>query len=276
MNIPALRAPLNLGSEPRTGISRRRRLFKYQLIAWVTVLASALLAWITAKIWPIYGDEMQGSFFLPLASSVITLFGLVFTLCLIGTQFMATRANVVMRRIFGPGAWLYLLLFLITTLWTLGISYRAGDKFRHAELCKSLLLAKRCFSETQAGRFGIFCVTWSILLLLPFVIYIYRRLTVGFAFSSIATSALRARRQKTFRRRCERLASEILASSSDAKSIDLGLAHLIDLGVSAVKRKRVLQWSNAYSDAHDVTDQFVELSRALVSQPKAVSQVVTR
>jgi hypothetical protein len=236
------------------------------------VAVSIAISITTAALWPIQGLRIQASFFLSLASSCLTLFGLVFTLCLIGTQFMIARTNVIVRRIFGPGTWLYLGLFVVAILWTLAISYRANNSYSSARMCIKTIV-KSCFSEAQAGRASIFGVTWSLLLLLPFIFYIYRRLTVKFAFSSIASSALRARTARAFQRRCERLSGEILALSPEDEAVEQGIAYLLEVGTVAVQRKRILRKYSAYSDAHEVTNQLCILSKELVSRPEFSSQV---
>lgn len=259
---------------PRPGTGRRRRMLQYRLTVGSVVAVSIAISVATAKLWPIQGLRIQASFFLSLASSCLTLFGLVFTLCLIGTQFMVARTNVVVRRIFGPGTWLYLVLFVITILWTLAISYRADNSHSSARLCAHTLSVRHCISEAQAGRASIFGVTWSLLLLLPFILYIYRRLTVAYAFSSIVNSILRARTVRTFRRRCERLSAEILALSSETTAIEQGIAYLLELGILAVKRRRIIWKKSAYSDALDVTKQFYSLNQALASYPELSSLVL--
>jgi hypothetical protein len=259
---------------PQSATGRRRRIYRYQLTVGIIVVASIAISFAAAKLWPIQGLRIQGSFFLSLASSCLTLFGLVFTLCLIGTQFMVARTNVVVRRIFGPGTWLYLGLFVVAILWTLAISYRADNNHSPARICIAVF-ARRCFSEAQAGRASIFGVTWSLLLLLPFILYIYRRLTVTFAFSSITSSALRARTVQAFRRRCIRLSNEILALSSDDETVELGIAYLLEVGTVAVQRSRILRNCSAYSDAYEVTNQFCTLNKTLASRPALSSRIIS-
>ena len=261
------------GSLLSTG--RRNRMLRYQLSVVLVVICSILISGVAAKLWPIHGSQIQASFFLSMASSCLTLFGLVFTLCLIGTQFMIARTNVVVRRIFGPGTWLYLGFFVITVLWTLAISYRAGDSRMPTRFCTTVIFFKRCISEAQAGRASIFGVTWSLLLLLPFILYIYRRLTVTYALSSVVTSALRARTIRAFRHRCERLTSEILAVSTDSKAIEQGLAYLLELGTLAVQRRRILRQCSAYSDAYEVTRQLSTLNQTLLSDASLSAQVIS-
>jgi hypothetical protein len=254
---------------------RRSRIIRYRLSVTLVVISSIIIAGVTAKVWPIRGPQIQASFFLSMASSCLTLFGLVFTLCLIGTQFMTARTNVVIRRVFGPGTWLYLGFFIITVLGTLAISYSAGDSHPPEKYCPRVFSIRHCISEAQAGRASIFGVTWSLLLLLPFILYIYRRLTVDYALSSIVTSALRARRIRAFQHRCERLTSEILAVSTDAKSIEQSLAYLLELGTQAVQRSRILRKCSAYSDAHEVTRQFGTLNQMLLSNTELSAQVIS-
>lgn len=267
-------APVHGRLEPRPETGRRRWIIRYQVAVAAVVVIAGFVAIIAAASWPIKGSQIQASFFLSLASSYITLFGLVFTLCLIGTQFMAARTNVVIRRIFGPGTWLYLFLFVVTTVWTLAISYRAGDSGRSSRLCTVAASAKVCLTEARAGRISIFGVTWSFLLLLPFVLYVYRRLTVTYAFSSIATSALRARTVGAFKRRCDRLRYEILAVVHDDAAVAQGLSYLLEVGVVAIKRSRHLRKCTAFTDAHEITSQFCQLNRAFSSRPMLSSRVI--
>ena len=145
----------------------RARIRRHRATVGSGLFLSSTFAYLAARFWPIAGAHINAGFFLTVATSSLTLFGLVFTLCLIGTQFMAARINLAISRIFGLGTWLYLVAFVLTIMWTLAVSYRAGEPRRGPRLCGNLYVARLCLSETLGGRIAIFGLMWSLLLLLP-------------------------------------------------------------------------------------------------------------
>jgi hypothetical protein len=213
--------------------ARQSRVMRYRITVFAVLSSTALTAFGTAILWPIHGQQIQAPFFLSLAASSLTLFGLVFTLCLIGTQLIATRTNISVARIFGTITWLYLTLFLMTTLWTLATSYYAGNPDPSPIICRSLDHYQICMSEVSAGRISIFGLSWSLLLLLPFIIYIYLRLSPRNTFSALVSSVLRARNKESLRRRCRRVSDEIISVTSDTRAVAEGLSQLLELGVTA-------------------------------------------
>jgi hypothetical protein len=244
-------------------IRRRRALKLGTRIAAVSVL-SALGAVVAAQIWPFHGPRIQAAFFLSLASSCLTLFGLVFTLCLIGTQLIARRTNIAFRRVFGLLTWFYLGIFLATTLWTLAIAYRAGGLAEPSQMCGRLAGSRLCITETFAGRLSILGITWSLLLLLPFIAYVYRRLSTTSIFSAMAGSVLRARTEGSIRRRTRHIADEILSGSSDPSAVSEGLSEFLELGALGARRRRFSGQIEGGIIAARVTDQLTRINRQLL------------
>jgi len=238
-------------------------------VAAILVVITAV-ATATSIIWPIEGDSIQAGFFLSLTSALLTLFGLVFTLCLIGTQLIAGRTYSTLTRIFGPATWFYLTLFLATTLWTLLISYHAGNAHASHRLC---LEHKICVSEAIAGRLSVFGLTWSLLLLLPFTYYIYWRFSEARTFGSFVTAALRARNGDVLAERTRRFRHEILSLLPDLNAVNLGLDHLLELGVIGARRSKPRKTVTAYEVAACVTNELGYLNNELLTN-KGVSKVV--
>src|ERR1022692_299679 len=228
-------------ADARIDTHRRAHNIRYRVMSSIIIAISLIAAATAARFWPITGGRIQASFFSSLASSLLTVFGLVFTLCLIGSQLTPSRASLMIRRVFGLSTFCYLAVFILTTFWTLAISYRAGETDRATTLCSIIFHRRVCISEASAGRLSIFGLSWSILLLVPFISYVYRRLTPRYAFSSIVSSALRARTGESFRRRVETLSREIIAVSSEAGEATQGLHYFIELGIVALRRGRVFR-----------------------------------
>src|SRR5580692_1900841 len=90
--------------------THRRRVAQNWLELLTIPALAAIMAGAAAALWPIQGKQIQSGFFLSLTSASLTVFGLVFSLCLIGTQLVATRTNSSRKRIFGSATWLYLVL----------------------------------------------------------------------------------------------------------------------------------------------------------------------
>lgn len=217
---------------------------------------------------------MQASFFTSLASSSLTLFGLVFTLCLIGTQLIATRTNVKTTRIFGIVTWLYLILFLVTTLWTLAISYYAGNSNPSPRLCSKFAPGEMCISEVGAGRWSIFGLSWSLLLLLPFVIYVYSRLSPKRTFSALVGAALRARTEKSLKCRCRRLSDEIISAADEPRVVAEGLGQLLEFGALRARRERSHGSITADEVARCVTEELIHLNYWLINEAPASKLVL--
>jgi hypothetical protein len=225
-------------------------------------------------MWPLAASGIQSAFFLSLASSCLTLFGLVFTLCLIGTQLMATRTNIAVRRVFGLITWLYLVMFIATTLWTLALSYRAGQPPTSPNVCIRPFRAGFCIKQTLAGRIGIFGITYSLVLLLPFIAYIYRRLTLSYIFSSMAGSVLRARTTDSAARRCNNIGTEIIAAAGDANALKEGLNNLLQLGVAGARRRTFLRGVDNLTIANQVSGQFANVNNRLFRDPALAGSIV--
>jgi hypothetical protein len=219
-------------------VSHRSRVIGYRAATFSTLLLTALAATFAATFWPIRGEEIQASFFVSLVGSSLTLVGLVFSLCLIGTQLIATRTNAAITRTFGILTWIYLLIFLVTTLWTLAISYYAGNAGTRPVICRTLAGHKHCISEAWAGRISIFGLSWSLLLLLPFVIYLYSRLAPRYHFTALVSSSLRARSRPSLERHCRRISDEVMSIKDDPRAVEEGLNQLLELGVIGLRRKR--------------------------------------
>lgn len=249
---------------PIIPITWQARVAQYRITISAVLLGTALAAAWTAVLWPIQGTHIQAPFFQSLAASSLTLLGLVFTLCLIGTQLIATRTNIPITRIFGPITWIYLLLFLIMTLWTLAISYYAGNLHAPSTMCRSFYIYRHCLSEVQAGRASIFGLAWSFLLLLPFVIYIYHRLSPRYTFYALVASALRARSKESFKQRCHRITEEIISVSPDIRAVTEGLSQLLELGAIGVQRKTAKGSLNPDDIAGVLTGRLVDLQHRLI------------
>ncbi len=263
--------PFEIGSNCLLDPTRRRRRIRwYRAIVSGVLLIITLIAGWTAIHWPIYENQIQTSFFLTLVGTSLTLFGLVFTLSLIGTQLIATRTNVTFMRTFGVLTWPYFALFLLTTLWTLAISYYAGDVKASPVWFK--IFGDRV-TQVLAGRLSIFGLTWSLLLLLPFVIYIYWRLRQRYIFSSLVNSALRARNEDTLRQRCGKVREEIISVASDPRALEEGLRQLLELGVDGAQRKKSKGSVAADDIAGCVNWRLIELTHKLIQEPAASSQV---
>jgi hypothetical protein len=254
--------------------ARRTRVIRYGLKVSANFSATATAAFWTAAIWPIHGQQIQVSFFLSLVASVLTLFGLVFTLCLIGTQLIATRTKITVARIFGFVTWLDLALFLATTLWTLVISYYAGEPNASSRMCTTMAGHHLCMSEDMAGRLSIFGLVWSLLLLLPFIIYIYGRLSPQRTFSSLVGSALRARSKHSLKRRCRRLGEEIISFSSDGHAVAEGLGQLLEFGIISARRNRGKGRLTADDVAECLSEELIYLTRQLSHETDASGQVL--
>lgn len=253
---------------------RRTRLIRHDVVVSLTVMLTAFFAYWTAALWPIQDNRIQASFFISLASSSLTLFGLVFTLCLIGTQLIATRTNVTVNRIFSVITWLYLILFLVTTLWTLVISYHAGNADASLGLCERFILGRKCISEARAGRWSIFGLSWSFLLLLPFIYYVYRRLTPRHTFSALVGATLRARNEKSLKRCCRRLGDEVISGAADSRAVAEGLSQLLEFGAIRTRRKRRHGSLTANDVARCVTDELIHLNNWLSNDIRASTQVL--
>src|ERR1700733_6623493 len=148
--------------DSRVQTHRRVRNLRYRVLASITVTIFLIVAALAARFWPMSGTRIQAGFFSSLASSLLTLFGLVFSLCLIGSQLSPSRASLMIRRVLGLGTRIYLATFILILLWTLTISYRAGEKDRTTTLCSTVIPHQQhCMSEVLAGRISIFGLTWS-------------------------------------------------------------------------------------------------------------------
>jgi hypothetical protein len=246
------------------------RVAMYRILVSAVLLLTALAAILTAFVWPMNGRSIQSSFFLSLVGSSLTLFGIVFTLCLIGTQLIATRTNVTVKRTFGILTWFYLALFLATTLWTLEISYYAGDANASPVICKVLAHHQICISEVRAGRISVFGLSWSLLLLLPFVIYMYYRLTPRYLFTTLVSSSLRARSAVSFKLRCRRMSDEIMSVAADSRALAEGLSQLLELGKIGVRRKESKGSLTSDDIAKFITEELNDLNYKAV-QDKAIS-----
>lgn len=251
----------------------RRRIIGYKITVPVAFSTCAMIAAWTATSWPMRGHHIQASFFLSLVASTLTLFGLVFTLCLIGTQLVATRTQVSITRIFSVITWLYLALFLVTTLWTLEISYHAGSVKTSPTWCRTIII-HRCISEVQAGRFSIFGLVWSLLFLLPFIFYIYWRLSPRYNFTHLVGRALCARNESTLKQRCRRLSEEIISVAFDPAVVTEGLSQLLELGGIGARRKRPKGTVTAESIAGCLSRELVHLNYHLVQETPSLRQVL--
>lgn len=251
---------------PAASNTRHYRVTRYRLTVFAVLTSTALVAFGTAIAWPIHGKQIQASFFLSLAASSLTVFGLVFTLCLIGTQLVATRTNITVARIFGAITWLYLGFFLMTTLWTLATSYYAGNPNPSPVICRSLDSYRICMSEVRAGRISIFCLAWSLLLLLPFIIYIYLRLSPRYAFSTLVGKVLRARDEESLRRRCRRVTDEVISVASDTRAAAEGLSQLLELSMIGARRKDPKGQVTADDLAEVLSEELANLNYSLVQQ----------
>lgn len=77
----------NIG-ESAIQITHYARVTWYRTLVIAVLALTAFAAALSAILWPMHGNRIQASFFLSLVGSSLTLFGLVFTLCLIGTQLL--------------------------------------------------------------------------------------------------------------------------------------------------------------------------------------------
>jgi hypothetical protein len=159
----------------------------------------------------------------------------------------------------------------LTTLWTLAISYYAGDPKASPVWFK--IFGYRV-TQALAGRLSIFGLTWSLLLLLPFVIYIYWRLRQRYIFSSLVNSALQARNEDTLRQRCGKVREEIISVASDPRALEEGLRQLLELGVDGAQREKSRGSVAADDIAGCVNWQLIELTRKLIQGPVASSEAV--
>ena len=96
---------------------------------------------------------------------------------------------------------------------------------------------------------------------LPFVIYVYHRLTYEYAFLSLAASALRARSQSRFDHQCRRLASEIVASKFEVATVEAGLNAMLELGALTLRRKRSGSSLTKEQSAAEITTRMRMLCR---------------
>jgi hypothetical protein len=264
--------PFKIGPDcPVDPTSRRRRIRWYRAVVSSVLLIITLISGWAAINWPIHDNQIQTSFFLSLVGTSLTLFGLVFTLSLIGTQLIATRTNVTFMRTFGALTWPYFVLFLLTALWTLAISYYAGGVKASPVWFK---IFDQRVTQVLAGRLSIFGLTWSLLLLLPFVIYIYWRLRQRYIFSNLVNSALRARNEETLRRRCGKVREEIISVASDPRALEEGLRQLLELAVDGAQRKNPKGSTTAEDIAECANWQFIQLTRQLVQEPVASGKVI--
>jgi hypothetical protein len=249
------------------------RVLWYRGALFAVLSFTALAAASSAIFWPMEGNKIQAPFFLSLAGTSLTLFGLVFTLCLIGTQLIATRTNVTVKRIFGILTWFYLALFLMTTLWTLATSYYAGNVNASPKICRVLAHSRICISEVHAGRISIFGLSWSLLLLLPFVIYMYYRLSPRYVFTTLVSSSLRMRNAVSFKQRCRRVSDEIMSVAADPRAVAEGLSQLLELGVIGTQRRP--KGSLTPDDVgRCVTEELVSLNYKLIRDAAISAQVL--
>jgi hypothetical protein len=275
-----IKADTDLSDNKRLSVltAQRARAAKWRIAEYRTAIPAAFLicalvaAWIAVS-WPMSGRQIQASFFVSLVASSLTLFGVVFTLCLIGTQLVATRTKTGVTRVFGVITWMYLALFLITTLWTLEISYYAGEPKASPEICKAFPWGKQCMAQIQAGRISIFGLAWSLLFLLPFIFYIYWRLSPRFNFTLLIGATLRARNEKSLQERCHRVTEEILAVAFDFRAVAEGLSQLLELGWIGARRKSNKGSVAADHIAINVSRELDQLNYRLI-QEVTVSKLV--
>ena len=140
-------------------------------------------------------------------------------------------------------------------------------------MCRSFYSYRLCLSEVHAGRASIFGLAWSFLLLLPFIIYVYYRLSPRYTFYILVASALRARNKDSLRQRCNRLTEEIISVSPDTRAVAEGLNQLLELGLIGAQRRRAKGSVTTDDIAEAVTQRLVDLNHRLI-QETAISQQI--
>lgn len=196
------------------------------------VAGSALLA----LAWPFVDTaSVQPGFFASLSTTSLTVLGIVFSFCIVGTQLVSSPGRISPEHVFRPLTWGYLALFVMSALWGLSLSYYAGESASGDDFCADVVLGSACISIITAGRIALFGFVLSLVLLFPFIRALYRGLTPGAVFTRHGRALARARSASALDSASRRFQRDLLGSVADADYIAEGVA-LLDIHSSDAVR----------------------------------------
>jgi hypothetical protein len=201
-------------------------------------LAAAAGSAALALAWPFMDDgSVQSGFFSALSTTSLTVFGIVFSLCLVGTQLISGPGRISPEHVFRPLTWGYLALFLLSALWGLSVSYYAGERDATDEFCANVLGAAACIPLVAAARVALFGFVLSLVLLFPYIRALYRGLTPGAIFTRQGKALTRARSRTALRSASRRFQRDLLGNVANADYVAEGVAALTWYASHATSRK---------------------------------------
>lgn len=186
----------------------------------VTLTATAaVLSMLASLAWPIENDTVQASFFANLSGITLTAFGLVFTVCLVGTQLMSTPGRISSRHVLRPVTWGYFGLFMLTAIWSASLGYFANERGATPDFCLTLPKSQVCISQPIAGRIAILGFVASLLLLLPFISYLYYGISATAVFARNSRHLRNATSSASLERAARRFSLDLASVAHDGDAV---------------------------------------------------------
>ncbi|MEU0680946.1 hypothetical protein [Streptomyces albogriseolus] len=176
---------------------------------------AALAAVALAKVWPLNGNEVRADFFLSVSASVLTVFGLAFSMVLLSSDLGQARGRISHRHSFTWEVNFYLLLFAAIVLWCLLVAYAAdGAKLSGGRLC---LAADHtlCMQGRRISQISIGSTALLIFLIFPFIGFIYRGLSPHQVLADRAHLVSRSRSVQQVEHRIAELQRQTIAFHGD-------------------------------------------------------------
>lgn len=247
---------------------RRRKSSVSSLLIFFTLIGAAA---ILAIAWPMHDRSIQPDFFVSLGTTVLTVFGLVFTLCIVGTQIASSLGHVNIRHVFGGWTWVYLSSFLVSALWALAIGYSSEETRPTQQLCSVSFLGKACINQVLAGRLAMFGFIICFLLLLPFMRAIFARISTESIFGRHSRAVATVRSASRLNRHVRQFLNDLELIKDSPESCEQALEMFLAGAARRVTKPPILSKLMVTEAARTVTLTFRDANGLLRNTPSSTA-----